>query len=265
MSCCSFGITQSMWGEAIDAFQKNVYDVKKEDGCVYSLFKHGVNGICKGFALVALAVVAVATPVFALFDVIYGTVKTLFCCEVRQVNQTSILDFYRGTSTHDTDLTLDQILKKDDAWLEKEHAFIQWLFPTEQVGVNRDASLSNKETQAAFKADPKLQAQMKRAFERMMLFYGLKPDLFGIGSLSFANNYLDRIGNLISHDHNNLRITRILTSLRFHGLTEEAEHFIGMLEVLAGDPRWHKVLKAPFNGHWARAAGSDKRIPDRLS
>lgn len=255
MSCCSFAITQSMWGEAIDSFQKNVYDIEQEDGCVYSLFKHGVNGICKGFALIAMAVVAVTTPVFALFDVIYGTVKTLFSCEVRQVNKTSILDFYRGTPTHDTDLTLDQILAKDDAWLEKEHDYIQWLFPTEEVGTNRNASLSNKETQAAFKAEPELQAQMKRAFERMLKFYGLETSF--MGSISAGTNYRERIANLLAHPHNNLRITRILDSLRFHGLDDEVQHFIGMLEAIASG---NSKLVDSFNNHWAPAARSDKRV-----
>ncbi len=264
MSCCSFGITQSMWGEAIDAFQKNVYDVKEEDGCVYSLFKHGVNGICKGFALVAMAVVAVATPVFALLDVVYGTVKTLFCCEVRQVNKISILDFYRGASTHDTELTLDQFLEKDDAWLEKEHDYIQWLFPTEKVGANLNASLSNKETQAAFKAEPALRAKMVEAFDRMMKFYGFTNDRFGMGSLRLKKNHSERIGNLLANTHNNPRITRILTSLRLHGLIEEADSFIKMLEAVADDPRWRKALRATFNNFWAPAAGFNRKIPDKL-
>jgi hypothetical protein len=245
-----------MWGEAIDAFQKNVYSVEKEDGCVFSLLKHSVNGLCKGFALVAMAVVAVATPVFAFFDVIYGTAKALFYCEVKPMSKTSILDFYRsGKETHDTGLTLDQILDKDNEWLEKEHDFIQWLFPTEQVGVNRNAPLSNAETQEAFKADPGLQANMQRAFERMLKFYGMEKTM--MGSISSATDHRERIANLLAHPHNNLRITRILTSLRLHGLEDEASHFIKMLEALAdGNPK----LQPVYEQYWAPAAGIDGRV-----
>ncbi len=254
MSCCSFAITKSMWGEATDVFQKNTYNIEKDDGCVYTLFKHGVNGVCKGFALLAMAVVAIVTPIFVLFDLIYSATKSLCCYEVKPVHTTSVLEFYRGEKTHDTGLTLDEILAKDDDWLEGDHDFIQWLFPLESKGVNPNASLTNSKTQETFRKDPELQANMRKALDRMLKFYGMEfasNEYFNKDTVKIASNFRQRIQNLLDNPHNNKRITRILKSLNLHGLENEAQSFVRSLKVILIDNSAAcKSLKEVYLQHW---------------
>lgn len=49
---------------------------------------------------------------------------------------TSILEFYAGEPLklkNGEELTLNEILQKDDSWLDGCHDFIQWIFPTRTV------------------------------------------------------------------------------------------------------------------------------------
>ena len=93
---------------------------------------------------------------------------------------------------------------------------------------------------------------MLRAFERMLKFYGLKYESSNV--VSIAKNHIERIDNLIKNTHNNLRITRILTSLKLHGLDKEAGLVIDALHRLASNPMRSAELKDTFNQHWASAA-----------
>lgn len=229
MNAGCFSITGAMWNQAIDSWKNNVYKIEKEDSTIQVIVKKAVNYCTKPFVLIALILAVIATPFFAMVDLFYSGVKALFCKDIKPVEATSVLDFYRGKATHDTKLTLEQILAKDDVWLEEKHDFIQWLFPTEEKGVNRNASLSDQATQDAFKKDPELQNNMRQAFVRMLKFYGY---VYSMGNIEKVSNYDERINNLLKNTHNNLRITRILTSLRLHGLQREAQQFKNTLKEL---------------------------------
>ena len=86
----------------------------------------------------------------------------------------SIVQFYSG-GRDAAGRTLDEILAADDEWLESVHDYIQWLFPTRQPsGVNPLAPLVNDATIAAFRRDAALRERLRRAFNRMLTFYGLR-------------------------------------------------------------------------------------------
>jgi Opioid growth factor receptor (OGFr) conserved region len=113
--------------------------------------------------------------------------------------------FYEGTGTDGRGRSLDDVLHFDDASLEHVHDFIQWLFPLrERSGANPNAPRLDDGAIAAFQTRPELRANLRRAYERMMAFYKA-----GDGWLTPGN-------------HNHLRLTRMMISLRTLGLKDEA-------------------------------------------
>ena len=143
-----------------------------------------------------------------------------------------IVAFYRGgPDTYGR--TLDEIRSWDHDRLEDVHDFIQFLFPTRQPSAfNVDAPLVTDKTIAAFHADPALRAELAHSLEVMLDFYGLQTDPER-GVVIKADNFATRAENwLVVPNHNFLRLTRILTSLRLLGLADRAVALLACLEQL---------------------------------
>jgi hypothetical protein len=133
-----------------------------------------------------------------------------------------LIDFYRGTGTDTEGRRLDDILTWDDDSLEAVHDFIQWLFPLpEPSRFNPDAPLLTPEDIAAFRQDPALRANLRRSFERILTFLGLQET---DGEVIEGPNLAKRAPDIWDYpNHNWLRITRILRSLRLLGLEAESQ------------------------------------------
>jgi hypothetical protein len=131
-----------------------------------------------------------------------------------------ILDFYRG-GQDDEGRTLDEILGWPDSELEAVHDFIQWLFPLpERSGANPFAPVLDSTTINAFHDSKDLQERLRQSFLRMMRFYGLE---FHAGVVTTGVNFAERSSNwLRPGNHNHLRLTRMLRSLRLLGLISES-------------------------------------------
>lgn len=68
-----------------------------------------------------------------------------------QENNRLVLEFYDGTGRDHMGRRLDDILNKDDDWLESSHDYIQWLFPLYVASrYNPHAPLLTDEIRAAF-------------------------------------------------------------------------------------------------------------------
>ena len=118
--------------------------------------------------------------------------------------------------------TLAGILEWDDNRLEAVHDYVQWLFPTRQPsGVNPLAPLVTDATVAAFERDPALRVRLRQAFDRMLLFYGLR---WSEGRIEIDDSRFTARARvwLRPGNHNHLRLTRIMESLATLGLTAEA-------------------------------------------
>jgi hypothetical protein len=147
---------------------------------------------------------------------------------------TVLISFYSGNGLDANGRTLSEILSWDDNRLETVHDYIQWLFPlTEPSQFNPDAPLLTVEDIQAFASDPKLRAELRKSFVRMLKFYGFTiSSVRGkviIGSVPVvfrrqAGRWLD------SHNHNLLRITRILKCLTILGLSNEAKVLLAVLK-----------------------------------
>eukprot|EP00661_Eupelagonemidae_sp_cell13_P004788 gene4788-3899_t len=88
--------------------------------------------------------------------------------------------FYRGTGvTQPGNHRLRQLHKPvakggkngDNGWLESDHSYIQWLFPTQQQGQNCHAIPLSDAEAAVFRADTRIQAALVKSFDVMLAFY----------------------------------------------------------------------------------------------
>lgn len=130
-----------------------------------------------------------------------------------------LLAFLAGEAPDWAGRYLDDILPLSDALLEITHDYIQWLFPlpTPSTAVPGAPILTKSEIDA-IRSNLVAQENLRRAAERMLDFYGATG------------------GWLVWHDHNHLRITRIIRSLWLLLGPEEAEEFL--------DQIMHMVAKA---------------------
>ena len=121
---------------------------------------------------------------------------------------TSIQAFLEGAGTNNSNWLLFDIWKFNDTQIENTHTFIQWVFPTDEPSRATPGSPVLDEEQIL-----KIQnsEQAKQNLSK-------SADWF----LNFLrrNNYWQD-----AHDHNHLRITRMIKSLRLLCGDDEADYF----------------------------------------
>lgn len=132
-----------------------------------------------------------------------------------------IIKFYRGERGNQNGDMLEDILKKSNYWLEIDHDYVQWLFPSiERSQMNYDAPTMTIEEVSAFEEDEDLQQKVKQSFIRFLNFLELKltqdNDEVVIESIEEYPLWLREF------NHNMLRVTRVLKSLRLTGNSQYA-------------------------------------------
>ena len=147
-----------------------------------------------------------------------------------------IVAFYSGNAPDDRGRFRDEILQFDDEQLESVHDFIQWLFPLpERSQAQPSAPTLDDAAIDAFRTRPELRASLRRSLDRMLAFYGLawRGERIVKGpSFPGRGNWL-RAG-----DHNHLRLTRTLRSLRLLGEAQAARALFDVLsDVYHGERR----------------------------
>jgi hypothetical protein len=172
-----------------------------------------------------------------------------------------LLAFYYRHELDDQGRHFGEILGRDDEWLEGTHNYIQWLFPLrERSGANPSAPLIDDEFATAFRDDDLLRANMRTAFDRMLRFYGLRRDA---ESIVKGANWAERKDNwFVDSTHNDLRITRILKSLRTLGLTDEADRFLAALRTLRASEPDCGIADETF-GYWQATRAAPVNLPVR--
>ncbi len=139
-----------------------------------------------------------------------------------------LVSFYLDESRDDEERTIDDIQSWDHNKLEDVHDYIQWLFPLrKRSNFNPDAPVLDDEQIADFRNSEELQSRLLKSFKLMLDFYGLRcDDANGLVKISKSEDFAIRSRNWLTHgNHNYLRITRILTSLRLLGLKKYAQAF----------------------------------------
>lgn len=130
-----------------------------------------------------------------------------------------ITDFYLDDGTTVEGLTWEDIMnfEKDD--LEECHVHIQWLFPLKEASsMQPTAPILTDEDIDTLKDNPVFIGKYKKGLIKMMDFYGFQPviaDEFFINQFYDWDDRDDENKQWITpNNHNFLRITRIINSLR---------------------------------------------------
>lgn len=149
-------------------------------------------------------------------------------------NQDILVQFYLGLSPDAHGRKIEDIWQWAHDRLEYTHDYIQWLFPmVEKSNFNRNAPTLNPATIETFRKTPELKQRLHRSLLLMLDFYGLKLEAKPPQSIKIirGENYQQRKKNWVDwRDHNYLRLTRILTSLRLLGLENEAKALFQCLD-----------------------------------
>lgn len=145
-----------------------------------------------------------------------------------------VLAFLEGAGTDGRGRRIFDVLAFNSAALEQNHDYIQWLFPlTEPSGALPDAPVLTPEEVEAISRSSIAQIVLAGATDRMAAFYR------------------DTDHWLRAEDHNHLRITRIIRSLRLLRGDDAAEGFkawiMGRVDT-TGAP-----ISARSRGYWATA------------
>ncbi|XP_069808227.1 opioid growth factor receptor-like [Dendropsophus ebraccatus] len=127
------------------------------------------------------------------------------------------LEFYQNKKCFEPNgVLIEELLKeweKDYPTLERNHSYIQWLFPLREYGMNSYAKpLTLNEIEMMMK-DKVVMDRFLRAYKLMLQFYGIELISDETGAVQRAEKWEERFKNLNYHSHNNLRITRILKCL----------------------------------------------------
>jgi len=122
-------------------------------------------------------------------------------------------DFLAGIGRDSRGRMVEDVLAFSNPQLEGIHNFIQWLFPLRtRSAAQPDAPTLSEEEIGAIRADPRAQATLERAAERMLRFYR------------------ETDGWLTWQNHNHLRISRIIHSLRLLVDERAARAFHSVIE-----------------------------------
>jgi hypothetical protein len=208
----------------------------------------------------------------------------------------SVLDFYRngmpfsaqvtGRQKLKQEVTLEAILQHGErnmeaefrqlmlskSFFEGEHDYIQRLFPYEEAGaINLGAPVADAATVQAFKAEPKLRAQMIRALDVMLSFYGLRREVNGVVGISRdPKTFATRSPNWLvapTRVHNHQRLDRIIRSLRLFGFEAEAMALYACLvDIAANEGKGGKISDDTLKNYWTlHALESAETIAKRVA
>ncbi|SFG27230.1 opioid growth factor receptor-related protein [Methylobacterium gossipiicola] len=146
--------------------------------------------------------------------------------------------FLAGIGRDGAGRRLSDVLAFDEARIEGVHDFIQWCFPLREASrAVAGAPVLTRAEAEAIRADPVARAGLLAGRDRMMWFYATTTSW------------------LRAHDHNHLRITRILHALRHLLGPEEARAFHAFVRdrnAEAGGP-----VNANTLDYWAKALAGD--------
>ena len=145
-----------------------------------------------------------------------------------------VLAFLQGEGVDSRGRSVFDVLGLDNAALERTHDYIQWLFPLpEPSSAVPDAPVLSAGEIEAIRESGLAQIALAAASDRMDAFYRMTHDW------------------LMPNDHNHLRITRIIRSLRLLRGDAEAEAF--KAAILARVEATRAPVSARSRGYWQTA------------
>ena len=181
----------------------------------------------------------------------------------------ALILFYRGegstvsssSSFHDRGYSLNDILETwGDEELEDIHDYIQWLFPlSEKSHFNPHGPILDFDRIELFRDDDRLQGNLIKAFKRMLSFYGLScQEAVENITIGRTPDYPKKAQNWLTHyNHNYLRITRMLKSMRLLGCDRYARALFEILTQIYNENK--DPIGTETYRYWQRAVGQENR------
>ncbi len=146
----------------------------------------------------------------------------------------AIKAFLEGEGPDASGRTLFEVLAMDNAALERNHDYIQWLFPLREPSrAVADAPVLTDEECGAIRESVMAQCALAAATDRMDAFYRVTHDW------------------LMPNDHNHLRITRIIRSLRLLVGDDQADAF--RAAIMGRVEATRAPVSARSRGYWTTA------------
>ncbi|KAF8442959.1 opioid growth factor receptor conserved region-domain-containing protein [Boletus edulis BED1] len=154
--------------------------------------------------------------------------------------------------------------------LEWNHAYIQWLFPIQEEGMNVDAYRLLPHEIGLMRDNEEIICRLVKSYQMMLDFYGMRmlSDTGLLGRSLPPRDFKSRYRHLLRKTHNNLRITRILKCLSelgmehlnagflLHVLNEQCEN--GELNSaplrLSMDQWWASCIRDDYERDWVGQA-----------
>jgi Opioid growth factor receptor (OGFr) conserved region len=165
-----------------------------------------------------------------------------------------LVEFYRGTANDSEGRSLSDLWSLSDSRMESRHDFIQWMFPLEEPSqFNLNAPILTLADIKAFHDDPALRDNLLRSFDRFLAFLGLRREGDQVVP---ASDFQAKRDVFTVPNHNWLRITRVLTSLRLLGLANYSEAFYQALGDLI--ERRQAQVTAVTRAYWKNATFPDR-------
>lgn len=152
-----------------------------------------------------------------------------------QDNFSHLLSFYAGNTVDHKGRKIEEIWSWEHGRLEHIHDFIQWIFPLpEPSSFNPHAPVLTIEDMSIFRSNEELKDRLLRSLDLMLNFYGfLRVEEEGVDYIVKSPDFKSRTQEWVTpHNHNFLRITRILRSITLLGLSAYAAKFFDLLEEL---------------------------------
>lgn len=165
-----------------------------------------------------------------------------------------LIAFYRGEADDSEGRSLADYWSFSDGQMESRHDFIQWMFPLEEPSqFNPDAPTLTRADREAFQGDPALRDNLTKSFDRFLGFLGLAREGDRVVT---APDFDDKRWRLNEPNHNWLRITRVLASLRLLGLPDQSRSFHRGLEELIAHGKAR--ITADTRAYWKDATSPDQ-------
>ena len=136
----------------------------------------------------------------------------------------NIMGFYKNTATNQKGISFEDIYSMTNEQLEENHYYIQWIFPLpEKSRAIPDSPVLRQTDIEQFRNSYELKGQMLKMALKMFNFYGLKiGEGKSKGKIVRADNFEERAKEwLTPHNHNFLRLSRIIRSMKLLGSDPE--------------------------------------------
>ena len=163
-----------------------------------------------------------------------------------EINQKPIIRFLLLKEPDAKGRMLSDLWNKNDLFLEFSHNYIQWMFPLNEGSKHHpNAPILDDEDIQFIQNHAEIQVNMLHSFDIILRFYGFDRDELTI----YRNKDFLRKSKrwLTKNNHNFLRITRILKSLKLCGLDAYSEAFF---ETLVQVYKEYPVITVETMSYW---------------